>query len=287
MSLDIGIHDNVPEAVYHADPCPAPSLNNSLISVLNKATPRHAYIAHPALNHNHEPQGDPDKFELGKAAHAALLCSLDIVSVVNAKDWKTDKAKQLRDIARIEGRIPMLPHQYDEMRCMIDEAKQFIAQSEFAGLLQHGKPEQTIIWKWRNRYMRGRVDLLWLDCPHGPHLFDYKTTGVESPEEFNRKFFQFGYHTQSRFYRDGIENVADLTRPAQFKFLVQEDFEPYMCYWAENDSTADEIATKQIARAQRLWAHCLATGSWPGYPVNDAFQMSPPVWVVKDEELRA
>jgi hypothetical protein len=171
------------------------------------------------------------------------------------------------------------------------EAKRFLAESDYEGLLQHGKPEQTLIWKHKGCYMRGRVDMVWLDCPHGPHFFDYKTTRCESPEEFNRKFFGYGYHTQSRFYRDGgeaLELEAPCSgRPLQVKLLVQESFYPSMWDWAENDSTADEIATKQIARAQRLWAQCLRENHWPGYPATDAFQMSPPVWVVKDEELRA
>ena len=287
MSLDVGIHDGVPEAQYHADPCPAPSLNNTIIKVLNSSTPRHAWLAHPRLSPVWEGDDSDGSFSLGTAAHASLLCGLDIVSVVNANDWKTKKAQELRDIAVIQGRIPMLARQYEEMRCMNSEAKRFLADSDYAGLLEHGKPEQTLIWKHKGCYMRGRVDMVWLDCPHGPHFFDYKTTACESPEEFGKKFFAYGYHTQSRFYRDGGEALELVERTLQFKFLVQETFYPSMCYWAENDSIADELATKQIARAQRLWAHCMRENHWPGYPVNDVFQMSPPTWVVKDEELRA
>lgn len=290
MSLDIGLHSNVPEGLYFADPCPAPSLNNTLIKVLNTSTPKHAWLAHPKLNSSYEQKGAESNFNLGHAAHASLLCGLDIVSVVDANDWRTKKAQELRDMALIQGRIPMLAYQYDELRCMNAEAKHFLSESDYAGLLEHGKPEQTLVWKHKGCWMRGRVDMVWLDCPHGPHFFDYKTTACESPEEFGKKFFGYGYHTQSRFYRDGgeaLELEAGYGRPLQFKFLVQESFYPYMCYWVENDSMADELATKQIARAQRLWAHCLRENHWPGYSVNDVFQMSPPPWVVRDEELMA
>ncbi|WP_242401117.1 hypothetical protein [Acetobacter okinawensis] len=44
-----GIYD-LPEAQYHADPCPTPSLSNSVARILLDESPMHAHFSHPRLN---------------------------------------------------------------------------------------------------------------------------------------------------------------------------------------------------------------------------------------------
>ena len=68
---DPGLYD-MPEADYHADPCPEPSLSSTLARLMVNRSPRHAWTASPRLNPDHEPV-NKETFDVGRAAHAVLL----------------------------------------------------------------------------------------------------------------------------------------------------------------------------------------------------------------------
>ena len=84
---------------YHAGPCPAPELSNSLIKVLLGQSPLHAWTKHPKLNPGFR-QYESDKFDRGTAAHSMLLEGEDNIVIVDAEDWRTKAAKEAREAAR-------------------------------------------------------------------------------------------------------------------------------------------------------------------------------------------
>src|SRR4051812_46850041 len=97
--LDVGIHPDVPEADYHADPCVTPSLTRSLATVLCQRSPAHAWAANPRLNPDCK-RTDQANFDLGTAAHEVFLGGQSTVELIYADDYRTKDAKILRDQAR-------------------------------------------------------------------------------------------------------------------------------------------------------------------------------------------
>lgn len=275
-ALPAGIHTITAE-LYHADPCPEPSLSNSLIKLLIGKSPRHAWMAHPRLNPEQR-QIEESKFDIGTASHAALLEGLDICEVIDAPDWRTKAAQIARDSARLAGRIPLLPHQHQGVMEMAGAAKTFLVAAGLGSVLDRGKPEQTLIWKDGEAHCRARVD--WLTDDRSL-ILDFKSTGVANPERWMRGAIDLGYDTQDVFYRRGLRKLG--FDRARFLFLVQEVSAPYCCYLVELAESARHLAALKVERAINLWSMCLRENFWPGYP-TDVHQMEAPPWAIADAE---
>lgn len=273
-----GLH-TMPAAAYHADPAPAPSLSNSIIKTLLTKSPKHAWLKHPRLNPAYVSNEDA-KFDLGKAAHSLLLEGYDCCQVIDAEDWRTKEAKEARDRARASGLIPMLHHQYEEAVVMVEAARDYVSRSVLGNIFTDGRPEQTLVWNDPETriWCRGRLD--WLSTDHSM-IIDYKTTSVPNPGQFMRRSMTaFGYDTQSAFYRRGMGAVGRVV--PEFVFLVQEDTAPYSCYLVKCAETMQDSGMRKVENAIGLWAECLATNVWPGYP-ETIYEADAPAWETVDD----
>ena len=106
-ALPAGIHDGIPAERYHRDPSDRPALTAGTIKTLLAYSPWHAWHNHPRLNPEWAPTYEA-KFDLGTAAHALLLQGEDVAQWIDADDWRTKAARDERDQARKEGKVPLL-----------------------------------------------------------------------------------------------------------------------------------------------------------------------------------
>src|SRR5262252_7762054 len=106
----------MPAATYHRDPCPEPSLSNSIAKLLVYKSPEHGFHNHPRLNVGHRNGGDAQRIaEIGSVAHKLLLgAGAEIVEIPFADYYKGD-AKDARANAYAAGNLPIL--QPDLERC--------------------------------------------------------------------------------------------------------------------------------------------------------------------------
>ena len=277
-----GIYD-IPAAEYHADPCPQPSLSNSIAQILLNKSPLHAWYSHPRMNPNYKADDDA-KFDVGTAAHAFLLEGLDKMQPIDPQDYPakngnipagfTNKViREARDAARAAGKIPVLLSVANDIRCMVEVALEYVAQSEIAGIFSSGNPEQTVIWKeWDWMWCRSRID--WL----GERIaLDYKSTTDASPEAFSRQLVRMGYHFQDAFYTRGLE-MADKKR-RKFIFLVQEVEPPYSCSLAACAPMLKEISQNTMIHTMETWHNCMRDNKWPGYSPRIAWADAP-AWLI-------
>ncbi|GBR70939.1 hypothetical protein [Gluconobacter kanchanaburiensis] len=88
-----GIYD-MPEAVYHSDPCLEPSLSNSIARVLLDQSPMHAHYAHPRLNLKREPFEVTAAMDFGTALHKLLLGKGAAIVEVKADAYRSAAAKE-------------------------------------------------------------------------------------------------------------------------------------------------------------------------------------------------
>lgn len=274
-----GIVDGMPADIYHGDPCPTPALSNSLIRPLLQHSPYHAGLLHPKLNPDFACDND-SKFDLGTAAHALLLEGADRCRVIEADDYRTKAAREERDLAYSDGVTPLLRAQYDAAKVMVERARKFLEHTEFAGVLQRGKPEQSFFWQDSiGVWMKARADFL---TDRRDLILDYKSTGL-APRKWKRAMVDNGYDTQSLLYQRGMSTLGHSTR---FVFLVQEACEPYACWLVEASESMRELAGMKIARAVRLWAECLKQQRFPSYPFTVQHAEAPGYALIEEESMQ-
>jgi len=282
MSISTGIH-TISAAEYHADPAEKPSLSSSIAGIIWHRTPLHGWMAHPRLNPDlvrHE----SSTFDLGSAAHALILENDESkLVIVDADDWRTKAAREARDAARAEGKIPLLKNKYEEVANMVEAAHHAIAVSELQGLFDDGKPEQTVIAKDGDTWLRGRFDWFTNDRKI---ILDYKTVGRSAaPESFLRSsVFQFGYDIQAAMYTR-LLTLLGCEEDTKFVWLVQETEAPYACSLIGASPSMIEAGTRKLDYVKRQWDECLATGNWPGYGKRIAW-LEAPAWELGKVEER-
>lgn len=261
-------------AEYHADPTPEPSLSSSIARELLANSPKHAWWAHPRLNPAYESE-HKQAFDIGTAAHALLLEGESGCVIVDAKDWRTQAAKDQRDAAYAEHKVPLLAYRWQEVQDMVEAARRQLAKHEAKPTpFTDGKPEQTLIWKEGAVWCRARLDWLHTDRRM---IGDYKSTGVTAnPDVWSRRaLYGMGYDIQDAFYTRGLKKVFGIE--AGFTFVVQETFLPYALSVIGIEPEALDLADKKVTHAIDLWGRCLKSGSFPGYPLKTCWA-SLPAW---------
>ena len=178
-----GVHHDVPEHVYHADPAPEPSLSCSIAQLLLTRSPAHAAVAHPRITKVPQ-ERDEAKFLAGTALHELLLCGSGRFEVIDAEDWRGKSARDVRDMALAAGRVPILRPRWDELQLVIEVVHEQMAESPYLRhalatfqctpeALEMGAAEVDAAAKVWARCMATRTwpgytsDLQWLQPPPG------------------------------------------------------------------------------------------------------------------------
>lgn len=257
---------SISEATYHADALlNVPTLNKTTAHVMLTRSPRHAWLQHPRLNPDYEPEVKPT-FDLGKAGHSMMLKSDTEIVVVDADNWLKKAAKKTRDEAHQLGLIPLLKKNFEKTERMVNAGRAQLANHEDAsGAFKNGKPEQTLVWEEDGVWCRCLLD--WLPEDGTATFYDYKTTDASAhPNEWGRRqLFDHGCDLQAAFYIRGIRAVLGFDNP-QFHFVVQERKAPYALCVIELDRHTLLFADKKVEEAIRRWRWCMEKDFWPGYP---------------------
>lgn len=265
--------------------------------------PHDQYLQHPALSASgakvlvrpggparfrHErDHGRPSKpaFDLGHAAHDAVLGTGPTIVVVDADSWRTNAAKAERDLAYQSGRVPLL---IGDAERVADMARALRAHPVAARLLHpsSGEPEVSLFWHDAEHGVdrRGRVD--WLrraDADGRLILTDYKTTTSADPGAIERSVINFGYHQQAAWYRDLVIGLG-LARSAPFLFVFQETTAPYLVHVVELDADLLAMGAERNRQALEVFARCTADDVWPGYNDAGISTVSAPTWALRQFE---
>lgn len=257
---------------YHADPCPVPSLNSSTARVLLEKTPAHAKAQHPRLS-DLPPRKSTQTMDMGTAVHQILLKD-DRIDVEAYADYKTLAARQWRDSVRAQGRVPMLEHQWEQAQDIARNVRLRIMQLDKPWAFTNGQPEVTLTWQdtYEDTWCRARLDWLRDD----PYIEDLKVTGLSAePNRWTRYLFNSGLDVQAAFYVRAVKHVKGVT--PGFRWVVCESFPPYEVSIVELSEAAMAAAGAKVERALKVWAECLDTGCWPGYP-PDTHIANVPAW---------
>lgn len=283
--LEPGIYYDLPEESYHADPAPGFSLSAGLIKVLLNESPRHAYMAHPKLNPNKEPDNRAI-FDIGKAAHSLILRDPKDFAVIDPKDypaesngnipdgWGNKAIRAARDNAYSSGKIPLLLNQWKNVNAMIKSAREQLAEHECTTAFSaSSKSEITLVWLEENGvYCRCRIDSM---SHVMGNFYDYKTTDQSAnPDSISRMAFGLSWDIISAFYSRGIGKLFNIENP-NYRFVVQEKSAPYCLSVIAMEPSAQALGERKVEAAIKLWGECLKNNSWPGYPNRVAYIGAP------------
>jgi hypothetical protein len=268
--MKAGIYNDLDEAVYHRDSALSASGAKRLL-------PPNC----PALfKHDRDNGGRPNKraFDLGHAAHAAVLgVGLELV-VVDADNWMTKAAKAERDAAYAEGKCPILAKE----KAAVDAMAEAIRRDPIASALldpEHGRPEVSVFWEDDKRGIHRRARFDWLRDTDGGQLIvpDYKTTNSAEPRAFAKSVFSFGYDMQAVFYTDAVR-AAEIAEDVTFLFIAQETTAPYLITVHELDFASLALGRARVDEACSVFRECTETGIWPGYS-SEIELIAPPAWL--------
>lgn len=268
-ALEVGLHENISDAVYHGDPCPEPSLSSSIARILLAQSPLHAQFNHPRLNKKLVRE-TKNEMDFGSVCHRLLLGKGNEIEVINFDDFRSKGAQEARDAARAVNKIPLLRKHVLDTHNMHSVALAAIRRTFGADFWETGKSEVTLAWMrsavigQKPIWMRARIDRFF----KSGIVFDYKTTsGSAQPDSATRRLYDAGFHIQAAFYEDGITSIfPKLTGRVQPILMFQEKEPPYACSFLTPSEGSMSVAREQVAEAASAWSNCLHQNDWPSYP---------------------
>jgi hypothetical protein len=270
---------------YFADPCPKPSLTQSIAKTLLTRSPMHAAWEHPRLNPVFELNTDK-KFDLGNIAHALLLGRGRDFALVDAEDWRTKAAREDRERAIKSGKIPVLTKLLKTAEEMVDVAReQLRACSVTWAEGRDVKSEATIVWQEDDIWLRSKLDRL-VFTKRGATVMDYKTTGISAAEDaMSARIYDQGWDIQAAMHARGLASLYPLMAGCTTHlFIVQETFKPYALSVVEMPESVMTGGAKRLQRAIDTWTDCLKANRWPSYATT-VRQLHYPDWALRRLEM--
>lgn len=247
---------------YHADCCETPSLSAGMINDLLVA-PAKCFHNSQRLNPDYEAPDTADKFTIGTVSHVIFLephLFDQRVVVVEFDDWRKKEAKDLRDSAKLCGKVAILAKHMEQVW---DARVAFMQNSFVREAFVGGKFEQSLFWRHPiyGFWCRARPDFI---ADGLTHLCDYKATANANPEQFGRHAFNMGYHRRAAWYLEGFRAIFG-KQAQHYWFVSQEVKAPYLTAVCELDWQALEAGQDENDHAAGIFARCLETDDWPGY----------------------
>ena len=262
--INPGIYRGIADADYRADPCPEPSLTQSLVKILIDRSPYHAWVQSPRLNPQFE-YDDDTKYDIGNVAHRLVLGRGKEIDVVDFADWRTKASQEAREKAADEGKIAVLRHQFDQSSDMAAAARKQLDRHEDADAFTAGAAEVMIAWQEDGIWFRALIDWLHDDLRT---VDDFKTSGMSmAPHVIGIRAEAAGWHIQAAF----IERGLDILDPAgagrrRYRFIAQETDQPHALTVMHMDEHWLTMGRKQVDAGVALWRRSLVAHRWPGYP---------------------
>lgn len=272
QAMEPGLYSGVPHEVYHSDPCVHPSLSASIASRLVTQSPMHAWTYHPRLG------GLRDE-DTAAAAAGSLIDNLilgggpEIVPII-ANDYKTNAAREARDRALAEGKMPVIESKLVAERAHAEKIKQHLRERkgfEFDGLSQI-----VAVWKEGNAWCRARLDHLKLSTAT---IYDLKFVRSAAPEAIERHMVIYGTDVQRAAYVSAVEKTyPELQGRVKFQPIFVENGEVLAITMRPIGGTMKELGERKWGRGVDIWTKCLAANYWPDY--GDDGLIEAPAWAL-------
>lgn len=261
---DIKLIHDLDEQRYHSQvDHDEPVLTASIAKTILQKSLAHAWYSHPkGGGAKKEPTA---AMELGTLLHDVLLNNGDRIKVIDAKDYRTNLAKEEKAFAKEEGKIPVLKHKMEEIN-NFEKAVTDQINDIFPAFFDVGHfTELSVYWKAAlDVKCQSRWD--WIS-PNNNLIIDIKTTSDASTDACRKKIVQMNYHVQQAMYTS-VANGAWPGLPFHFRFLFIETEPPYAINFIELDENFIKEGKRKATIAINNWENALKTKTFPGYGEN-------------------
>ena len=264
-----GIYRDFDNASYFADPCPEPSLSQSIGKLIVERSAWHVANEHPRLCSATTDDDEAEKYvkaqAIGNAAHKLIIGRGKEIEIISAPDFKTKDARIERDLANEAGRVPILEKHMTTAEQMVAAAWSQLKRHEDSDAFTNGSGEVMIAWQEDGIWFRSLIDWLSHDLRT---IDDYKSTGMSvAPHVLGMRAQAAGWETQAAF----IERGLDVLDPAgagrrRFRFIPQEQDKPYALNVMHMDEHWLTMGRKHVHAAAERWRQAVVSGQWAGYP---------------------
>lgn len=216
----------------------------------------------------------------GSVMHAMILGDGKKFRVLDYKDWRTDKAKEDRDSARLKGLIPILKHEHD------DAAEAVIAllnRLRDLGIRLDGKSEFAIEWHEPSSGgpVKCKTMIDHLVLAHGEAL-ELKIVDDACPDRSERSAENLGYAIACAARTRAVAALRpELAGRVRYRFLFCEAVPPYAIYAPLPTGEFRELGERRWLRAVEAWGQCEASRRWPAYEQHEFIH--PPGWAMAKE----
>ena len=261
-----GFHD-VPDAEYHGD---RRSLSVSGAKVLLDCPARYRWQQDNPVH--------KDAYDFGHVAHELILGKGAGYRVLDFDSWRSKDAREAKEQAHADGVAPILTAEHERAVALADAVK---ADSTAAAMLATGRAEKSIYATHDDTgvLLRGRADWLTEKRDGTPVVVDVKTTASAAPASIDRAMSEYGYAMQAAWYIDLL--AANGLPDAKFYLIFVEKNAPHFVTIATPSDDALAYGREKNEKAIRLYAECVKTDTWPGYPPHEA---NVPAWAWKELE---
>jgi hypothetical protein len=265
-----GFYPDMPSDVYFGDPCPKPSLSQSLIKVLLTTSPAHALLEHPRLAPPPEADDEEETEKyvkakaIGDAAHALMIGRGKKIFVGGFKAWNTKDAKAEKEAALARGESIILAKHYKLAERMVKVARAHLA-AEHPRAFVEGSGEVAACIEENGLWLRTLID--WTE-PGYCSLHDFKTSGLSAHESaipFALLDAEWGIQAAMQ------ERILDQLDPDNagrraFYFHYQENYAPFAMRSVRLTESAIALGRRKVAAAIQIWRGCIESGNWNAYP---------------------
>lgn len=266
-----GFYPDMPSDIYFGDPCPAPSLSQSMVKLLLTTSPDHARCEHPRLAPPPEADEDEEveKYDktkaIGNAVHTLLIGRGKKIAVSDFKNWQTKAAKEAKEEALSRGDVPILAKHYRVAERMVEAARKSLVAAGHTRAYVDGMGELAAVVEEDGVWLKTLID--WAE-PGYCALHDFKTTGMSAHEAaipFALLDAEWGIQAAMQ------ERILDQLDPDNagrraFYFHYQENYAPFAMRSVRLTESAIALGRRKVAAAIQIWRRCIETNEWPGYP---------------------
>lgn len=242
-------------------------LTNSAIKVLINET--------PADLHGREDEGSYAK-RMGDVTHQLALDKGRGYALSPYDRWASDDAKAWKAAAEADGLTPIKKADLDDALKMATLIKARIAEA------LGGAPYSTEVpFYWVEETVHGKVwcsGMLDVWCASLAIAIDPKITKIIHGDKARAHISNMGWHTQNAWYRRGLGKILpELAGRIRFKNLLISPDKPHTSRLVEISEGWRTGAELDCERALAVYARCVATNEWPGYPAEGEI-LDEPSW---------
>jgi PDDEXK-like domain of unknown function (DUF3799) len=262
-----GIYREFPVADYFSDPCPHPSLSQSIAKILIDRSPAHAFLAHPRLNPQPpEEDGYSSAKAIGNAVHAIATGRSRDIAIGEWSDWRTKESQVFKTSALESGHMPILRKHWNCAEAMIDAThRQLDAAGHEGAFAAAAQCEVVLAWQEDEIWLRTMID-----CVAGLKVYDLKTSGMNcAPHIVAERPSDLGWDVQAAMFERGLGRLdPEHAGRHEFFFVAQENEPPFALTVVRIGEADLTMGRKKLEVAIEIWRGCMASGEWPAYPAD-------------------